>query len=362
MICIQAFRFVKTHSDDLICQRFMKKLLFIPILIFLFSCDSDQDKAGRFFIKGNEALNNGQFDQAVRFYSEALAIAPNYKEALNNRGVAYYRDGRYTEAIIDYSNILVQLDTTYSDAIRNRANAYLADGKFQKALDDLNRLQRIYPDSSYVYFTKGLAHHELKAYEESIDDFKQALIKGEDSTEVYINMANSLFMMGDYDAAIERLNAAMTINYSEPNIYNTLALIESYKPQPDFGLALDLVNRALKLEANNPYFLSNRAFIYLNQNKLDEAESDIRISIIGAPKNAWAYRNRGILFYFKEDFEAAVRNFELAEGYEKGVPRMYSYWALSLQALQRSSAACEVISRSPEELDFSGTLKSLNCN
>ncbi|PWL32177.1 tetratricopeptide repeat protein [uncultured Roseivirga sp.] len=339
----------------------MKKYFLLLTTLLVFACDSDEDKAGRFFIKGNEALNNSQLEQAVRFYSEALAIKPDYKEALNNRGVALYQDGRYTEAIIDYSNILVQVDTGYADALRNRANAYLADGQYEKALGDLAKLEYKLPDSAYVYFTKGLAYHEMKDHTQSIASFNQALEKGSDSTEVYINIANSMFMMGDFESAINRLNEAKEINADEPNIYNTLALIESYRPEPDFDLALDLVNQALKLDYNNPYFLSNRAFIYLNQSRLEEAEKDIRISIIGASDNAWAYRNRGMLFYFKEDYEAAIRNFELAADIDVNVPRMYAYWALSLQALGMKSEACDVVSNSPEDLSTFASFKSLDC-
>lgn len=339
----------------------MKKYLLLLTLFLVFSCDSDEDKAGRFFIKGNEALNNGQFEKAVKFYSEALAIKPNYKEALNNRGVALYQDARYTEAIIDYSNILVQVDTGYADALRNRANAYLAAGQYEKALKDISRLEQKQPDSAYVYFTRGIVYHEMKDHAGSIKAFNEALAKGSDSTEVYINIANSMFMMGDYESAINRLNQAKEINDEEPNIYNTMALVESYRPEPNFDLALDLVNQALKLDYNNPYFLSNRAFIYLNQSKLEEAEKDIRISIIGASGNAWAYRNRGILFYFQEDYEAAIRNFEIAADIDNEVPRMYAYWALSLEEVGMEEKACEVIANSPEDLKSFASLSSLSC-
>ena len=83
----------------------MKKVILLSLIFLICACDSDQNKAGRFFIKGNESLNKGDYNEAVRLYSEAIAKNDKYTEAYNNRGVAYYRDRKFIEAINDYSTI-----------------------------------------------------------------------------------------------------------------------------------------------------------------------------------------------------------------------------------------------------------------
>lgn len=339
----------------------MRKQLIYLLTILIFACDSEQDKAGRFFIKGNTALTNGEYDEAIRFYSEAIAIDNQYKEALNNRGVAYYRERKYVEAINDYTQVLLQIDPEFIDARRNRVNAYLDAGRYEKALEDLDILQIAFPDSVFVDFTRGLVYHEMKDFTKSVEAFELALAKDEDNAEILINAANSYFMMKDYDQAVRLLEQAKMLDASEPNIYNTLAMISSYGTQPDYDQALGYINDALELDSDNAYFLNNRGFIHLMRGDWEKAEPDIRRAIIGAPENAWAYRNRGILLLNQGNYEGAVRNFERAETLEEGVPRMYFYWTLALTRLNKLEEACAVKDRSPEDFELTADLAKLPC-
>ncbi len=337
----------------------MKKLLILVLVVLVFGCDSDQDKAGRFLLKGNEAMGKGEFNEAVRLYTEAIAKDPDFIDAYNNRGVANYRDGKYVEAINDYTHILLQIDPEFSSARRNRVNAYLDAGRYEKALEDLMVLKNVFPDSAFVDFSRGLVYHEMKDFSQSIDAFNAALKKDEKNPEILINAANGYFMLKDFKSAEALLNRAMAIDATEPNIYNTLALIETAKS--NYDKALDLVQQALKLDITNPYFLNNRGYIYLMKSDLENAEPDIRRAIIGAPQNAWAYRNRGILLFKQQKYEGAIRNFELAEKLEKEVPMMHVYWAKALVAMERMVEACQLIKEASVNINSDQELKSLNC-
>lgn len=44
------------------------------LLIFLGSCDSLEDKKGRFLLKGNEKLEENDPKSAIGFYREAIAL------------------------------------------------------------------------------------------------------------------------------------------------------------------------------------------------------------------------------------------------------------------------------------------------
>lgn len=338
----------------------MRKFLLLLAVVFVFSCDSDEDKAGRFFIKGNEALNNSQFDQAIRFYSEALAIKPNYKEALNNRGVALYQDGRYTEAIIDYSNILVQIDTAYTDAIRNRANAYLADGRYDKALSDLARLEKIYPDSAYVHFTKGIALHESGEFAKAIEAFELSMEKDPNDAEALVNAANSYFMLKQIEKAEELLNQAEGLDATEPNIYNTRGMIAM--EMEELTEAQKWFDQALKMDPGNPYYFNNRGFLNLRMNNLEAANEDIRRAIIGAPENAWAYRNRGILFFKQERYDDALRNFEQAAKLNSKIPLLHYYWAKTLSMQDKKVEACDQLAQEIEQSTEIDALRKTLCN
>lgn len=326
----------------------MKKVILLSLVFLICACDSEQNKAGRFFLKGNDALNKSDYNEAVRLYSEAIAKNDKYTEAYNNRGVAYYRDRKFIEAINDYTTILLQVNPDFSDARRNRVNAYLDSKRYDKALLDLGVLQELFPDSAYVDFTRGLVYHEMKDFTKSIESFNSALLKDQGNPEILINAANGYFMLKDFANAEELLSQAEMVDATEPNIYNTQALIETSKG--NYDEALKLVEVALEIDPVNPYFLNNRGFIHLMLGDIVKAGPDIRRAIIGASENGWGYRNRGILLYMQENYEGAIRNFERAEKLEGRVPLMLDYWVSSLKALGRTEDACEKSKQAPNEV------------
>jgi len=71
----------------------------------------------------------------------------------------------------------------------------------------------------------------------------------------------------------------------EPNIYNTLALHRT--ELNNLAKAEGLVERALRLSPDHPYYLNNRGYIYLLQNELDKAEQTLTGAVGLDPYNGW---------------------------------------------------------------------------
>ncbi len=44
-------------------------------------------------------FNQGKYTQAIQYYDKALAVDPNYKDALNGKGASVNGLGNYTQAI-----------------------------------------------------------------------------------------------------------------------------------------------------------------------------------------------------------------------------------------------------------------------
>ena len=61
----------------------------------------------------------GNYTQAIPYLDKALAIDPNYKEALDNKGITLYGLDNYTQAL-QYFNKALAIDPNYKDAFNNK--------------------------------------------------------------------------------------------------------------------------------------------------------------------------------------------------------------------------------------------------
>jgi Flp pilus assembly protein TadD len=73
-------------------------------------------------------MQKGDFEQAIRALSDAIALHPHHAMAFNARGYCYMMQRKYKEAIADFDEAL-RLRPGYENAIANRAAAVRAAGK-----------------------------------------------------------------------------------------------------------------------------------------------------------------------------------------------------------------------------------------
>lgn len=78
-----------------------------------------------------------EYDQAIKDYNRALKLVPNSVQILLNRCAAYAEKGEHDIAIVDYSHILTMTKNTFIDAMHNRSIAHYEEGKYGHDIDNL---------------------------------------------------------------------------------------------------------------------------------------------------------------------------------------------------------------------------------
>lgn len=87
IICFLDNKGTHSNGDDI---NILKPLIF------------DKNIATAYFNRGLDYFNQGNYYQAIADYDQALKLNSQYSDAYNNRGVAYYKLGRNFEAIESY--------------------------------------------------------------------------------------------------------------------------------------------------------------------------------------------------------------------------------------------------------------------
>ena len=127
-----------------------------------------------FYLKRGEDFSGvHQYDRAIADYTTAIQLNPDYAEAYNDRGFAYYLKGDAERAIADYTRA-IELRPNYPKAYNSRGVAYMAHGYgAAKSVPDFDRAIGLKPDFRYAYINRAnarLASHPWLA----LQDFHRA--------------------------------------------------------------------------------------------------------------------------------------------------------------------------------------------
>ena len=336
----------------------MKRIGALLLLTFAISC-SNKDNVDKlnFLKRGNMAYQEQNYAAAIRYYDEALAIDSAFVDALNNRGLAEMAQGLNDEAIYSF-NTAIQLKPDYAEAQLNYIKANLAVGQYYASLDGLESLAKLWPDSSIIFFTRGLVYHEMKEDDKAMSSFKEALALDPTNIEITVNIANIEYHNKNYEKAIELLKTAIAKDANNAQSYNVLAMC--YAGMNDYETAAGIIATAVSLDREDAYILNNQGFIALRLNNQAEAEKLFIQSMKRDPYNGWVYRNLGLLRLAEGNEAEAERMLSRAYTIDPAIDGLQQVYLNLLIKRENFPKACEIINNDQELLkQYAGILE--NC-
>jgi len=183
-------------------------------------------------VKAHEA---GDLDAAERAYRAALAVAPDFPDALQLLGVARHQKGESLEA-----------------------------------LDLLGRAKALAPRNPRVRMNLGSVLNALKRHAEAIEEFRAALAIGPRDAEVWCNLGIALRAEEHVAEAVEAFERAIGFAPAAPKPRYELASL--YLEKKDYPRCEAAYRGYVALMPNDPASLSNLAYVIQCQGRLDEAE------------------------------------------------------------------------------------------
>ena len=143
--------------------------------------------AEAFLQQGDGYFDRDDYDGAIEAYSQAIALKPDFAEAYNNRGYAYFRRG-------------------------DRLNGSPADkDDLTRAIADYDRAVALRPDYGYAYNNRGIAEYDLGEYDRAIADHSQALQLDPNNDSALVHRGNAYSAKGDLALALADWNRATVL-------------------------------------------------------------------------------------------------------------------------------------------------------
>ncbi|HEY4265278.1 MAG TPA: tetratricopeptide repeat protein [Micropepsaceae bacterium] len=159
------------------------------------------DAAAAAYFQGCTLANEGRHQQALAAFERAIAIAPNFAEALTNRG-ALLLAAKHHQAALQSFDAALAVNPAMMPAWNNRGNALCELGRYDEAIASYNRVLALSPDVFETVLNRSNALIASRRADEALAGYESALKIRPDSADALKGRANALFELKRFDDAV----------------------------------------------------------------------------------------------------------------------------------------------------------------
>ena len=158
---------------------------------FLTAVENDPEMIDAWIILGELHERKGSKD-AVKFYDNAINVAPDRPETLHSKAFYLQNNGDIPGALELYRKIIVN-NVNYGDAYLNSGVLYMQIDSLDKAFEQMNLLAGIQPQNPLAYYYRALIHEAYGHYEAAKIDLENCLNLSPDfeDAQVLLNQVSS---------------------------------------------------------------------------------------------------------------------------------------------------------------------------
>lgn len=135
----QSLNFARERHLLLKTQHLAALLLFVNVSTTS-ACAAPPQKS--LYVKGYLSAKHGNHPQAIKYFSDLIALRPNCSEAYAARALSYRRLGKFEQAKTDL-NKAISINSRDANLFCDRGVINYITGKNDKALDDFNTAVRL---------------------------------------------------------------------------------------------------------------------------------------------------------------------------------------------------------------------------
>jgi len=260
--------------------------------------------------QGIDRSHNGDDEEAIALFNQAIASNQDDCDAYYYRGLAYYNLGNIEQAIADYDRSL-NLNSRQVEVYFSRATAFLATDNIQGSIIDLQVIFDLDPNYDKAYKLRANICIRLKDYTQAIDYLKQA-------GKIYLarqDKESCRFCI----ARIRQIEEQKTEAQGGITNQEFLQRIQQKISQGNLGEAFRDCNWLIKLDSYDAQAYKYRGEIGIQLGEYAQAQQDLRTS-------AQYFRSQGNIAEF-ERLERRCLELRLNQAYEQtaateNIPRL----------------------------------------
>ena len=255
-------------------------------------------------------LRKSEFDYAIVYLNELIAIEPSNISFLQTIAYCHHELKQYDKALEYFSKIL-ELDSKNYNALFFKAKILTELEKYEESMRYLNKLIELKPNdpNNWFYIASNLV--TLEQYGEADTYFDKAIKLNPNLIHVWYQKALNLITLEQYDKASLCLDKAIKLNPSLDTLWYTKGklLIELNK----YEESIEYLDKAIEL---NPKYLlayNSKGIAFTELGKYDDAIECFDEVLFLDPTNTVALHSMGYLCLVGlKDYNQAIKYIKVA--------------------------------------------------
>lgn len=263
--------------------------------------DADQD-AELAYNKGIELYSAKQYSEAVKSFSDAIAVNPKFVKAYMNRAAVRTELKDFKGAAEDYG-VVIELDSAEKRAFYKRGMCFYYLNDHDAAYTELEKASKTPFELANVYYYLGIISFLKDSFNLANEHFSGAIRVNPKFANAYNDRASAKKKLKDTLGAIADYKLAIKYNDKLAIAYNNLASL--YRRQGKFDLAIEYYDQAIAIDPKYYMALNNRGSAKTDNGMYDEAVADFKKAVLVKNDYYYAYNNMGVAYMKKKSYGMA---------------------------------------------------------
>lgn len=229
-----------------------------------------------------ELVDAGKLNEARRLdeaaaedYATAIQHGPANWRTHHNYAISLAMQGEYEKAIKQFTEA-IDLKPGYANAYFNRGELYFEQGNYDLAIRDYDRAVNIDASEPQFFNSRGHCYFLKELYDRAIEDYRLAADSATATAAYHNDLADAHQYLGNWQEAAEGYRAAVAIDNADSRSFQNAAWLMATCPDAKFrkpDLALSAAKKAIALEGRkNARLLDTLAAAYAAGGNYDQAQ------------------------------------------------------------------------------------------
>ena len=245
------------------------------------------------YLLSSIAIESGDLNEAEILLSKTLSIKPTEKNAQFNLAVIKEKLNKYEEALFHYQSA-IDSDEKFYEAIVNQANLFVKTGNLKSALvrysqakliqtnnNQINlewmrvasEVNRIYSNYEFkILHQRGLLELNEKKFRIALEYFDKAIEINPASAEAHHNKGMALEKLGEFSSALLSYEHALIYKEDSAETHNNHG--NMLRELGNLDGAIKSLDKSIELKPSYAEALNNRGWVWYEKNEFTRAKRD----------------------------------------------------------------------------------------